>query len=189
MAHDPHLDQYIEIRNELMSGTSRNIGKMEDLAYDGSIMAILFVADAMRAGTFYDQDLKGAEKWYRSACSSGSARGQTGLGLTHLLNGEFADAISNLSAACDAEYAPAMNALAGIYFRGDGTPRDFRRALELWERAVELGHFHAQRNLIALSLRGHFGPLRFIRAIPQAFKFIASEAPRTGESRYAERYR
>jgi|GEM_PF-2810100 len=130
---------------------------MERLAYGGSLMSMLLVSDAMRTGWMYDQDLPGAENWYRVAVESGSARGLYGLGLTRLQMGRFSEAIQDLEAAIARGFPPAYNALAGIYFRGDGVPVDRRRALDLWLKGAALGHLPAKRNLVQQRLHGRYG--------------------------------
>lgn len=155
---DPLLAEYERAR-DLLQGSDwpRGLKAMEALAYRGSIMSILLVADAMRSGWMYEQDLPGAEAWYRVAVESGSARGLFGLGLTHLLMHRFDDAIGELETAIARNYPPAYNALAGVYFRGDGVPADRRRALELWRKGASLGHLPAKKNLVLQSVWGRFG--------------------------------
>ncbi|MDB5492720.1 MAG: hypothetical protein JWP86_57, partial [Phenylobacterium sp.] len=146
---DPFIAEYERARDSLhTSEWRRRLEELEQLAYRGSIMSILLVSDAMRDGWMYDQDLPGAEAWYRVAVESGSARGLFGLGLTHLLMGRFSEAVQDLEAAIARNYPPAYNALAGIYFRGDGVPVDRPRARHLWRKGAAMGHLPAKRNLV-----------------------------------------
>lgn len=154
---DPYLDEYVKARDRIAAEGPWAVKEMEALAYGGSIMAILYVSDAMRAGTTYDQDLPGAERWYEVAVASGSIRGLTGLAATHLLMGKVEQAVTELDAAIQKNYPPAMNDLAGIYFRGDLGRRDKAKALALYQRGAALGHFPSKVNLVRLSLRGRFG--------------------------------
>lgn len=155
---DPHLAAYERARDLIQGADWREgLDEMERLAHGGSLKSMLFVSDAMRAGWMYDQDLPGAEAWYRVAVESGSARGLFGLGLTHLQMGRFSEAIEDLEAAIARGFPPAYNTLAGIYFRGDGVPVDRRRALQLWRKGAALGHLPAKRNLTHQRLHGRYG--------------------------------
>ena len=156
--NDPFFPEFERAR-DVLQGTDwrRGLDEMERLAYNGSLMSILLVSDAMRTGWMYDQDLPGAEAWYRVAVESGSARGLFGLGLTHLEMGRFDEAIHDLEAAIDRDFPPAYNALAGIYFRGDGVQVDRKRALDLWRKGAELGHLPAKRNLLQQRIHGRYG--------------------------------
>ena len=164
--NDPHFAEYERARDLLHSEDWQGgLKELEGLAYRGSIMSILLVSDAMRDGWMYDQDLPGAEAWYRVAVESGSLRGLFGLGLTHLLMERFDEAIQDLEGAIARNFPPAFNALAGIYFRGDGVPVDRRKALDLWRRGASLDHLPPKRNLVQQSIHGRFGPWRFIEGI------------------------
>ncbi|HYC73831.1 MAG TPA: hypothetical protein VEC04_03230 [Brevundimonas sp.] len=137
-------------------------------------MSILFVADAMRVGSMYEPDLPGAEAWYKVAEKSGSVRGTFGLGLTYLRMGRIAEARRKLEEAISKNYPPAFNALAGIYFRGDGAAQDLQRARDLWRKGASLGHLPARRNLLAQQLRGRYGVLDFIAGVISFVPTIAS---------------
>ncbi|MDP2763984.1 MAG: hypothetical protein Q8O54_04010 [Brevundimonas sp.] len=155
---DPLLAEYERARDLLQgAGWKQGLETLERLAHQGSLMSMLLVSDAMRTGWMYDQDLPGAEAWYRVAVESGSARGLFGLALTYLQMGRFSEAIGNLEAAITRDFPPAYNALAGIYFRGDGVPVDKQRALVLWCKGAALGHLPAKRNLVRQRLQGHYG--------------------------------
>jgi len=156
--NDQFLGEYERAR-ELLQGSDWRLGleEIERLAYRGSIMSILLVSDAMRSGWMYDQDLPGAETWYQVAVKLGSARGLFGLGLTRLMMHRFDQAIQDLEAAIGRGYAPAYNALAGIYFRGDGVPVDQGRALDLWRKGASFGHLPAKRNILQQSIHGRYG--------------------------------
>lgn len=188
--NDPFFAEYRRAL-ELLQGSDwrRGLEDMERLAHEGSLMSMLLVSDAMREGWMYKQDLPGAENWYRVAVESGSARGLYGLGLTHLLMGRVGDAIQELEAAIARDFPPAYNALACIYFRGDGVPSDHQRALSLWRKGTRLGHLPARRNLLQQRLHGRYGFSGRVAGwrdlLPYAFEVVA--ARRT--NRYTDRMR
>jgi TPR repeat protein len=187
---DPLLAGYEHARQLLQtSDWRRGLEELERLAHRGSIMSMLLVSDAMRDGWMYDQDLPGAEAWYRVAAESGSARGLFGLGLTHLLMDRFSEAIQDLEAAIVRNYPPALNALAGIYFRGDGVPVDRRRALNLWRRGASLGHLPSKRNLVQQSLPGRLGPWRFVLGVIGLLPVATELSTVKATNRYTDRLR
>lgn len=175
---DPHIDGYRRAA-ALLHGADwqRGLEDMERLAHQGSIMSMLSVSDSMRAGWGYEQDLPGAEAWYRVAAASGSARGVFGLGLTHLLMKRFDEAIQEFETAIAQGYTPAYNSLAGMYFRGDGVATDRKRALELWRKGAQLGHLPAKRNLLTQRIEGHYGIsgrlAGWLDLLPYACEFVA----------------
>ena len=156
--HDPLLADYERARDLLPTPDwRRGLDEMERLAHAGSIMSILHVSDAMRWGWGYEQDLPGAEAWYKVAIESGSARGLYGLGFTYRLMGRFSEAIQNFEAAIARDYSPAYNLLACMHFEGQGVPVDKQRARELWRKGASLGHLPANLNLLHKSFHGHYG--------------------------------
>ncbi len=186
---DPYLDEYVKARDRIAAEGPWAVKEMEALAYRGSIMSILYVSDAMRAGTTYDQDLLGAERWYEVAMASGSIRGLAGLASTHLLMGRVEQAVTELEAAVEKSYPPAMNDLAGMYFRGDLGRRDKPKALALYRRGAALGHYPSKRNLVRLSLHGGFGFWRRWVAIAQIPGVIADHFKIQSTNRYTDRMR
>ena len=179
---DPLLAEY-ECARDLLQGPDwrQGLKDLESLAHRGSIMSMLLVADALRDGWLYDQDLPRAERWYRVAVESASARGLFGLGLCHLLMNRFDEAIQNLEGAIAMDFPPAYNSLAGIYFRGDGVPIDRERALGLLRKGASLGHIPARRNIVLAFTRGKYGFWKrvegFIGLIPLAYEI--EDAKRT----------
>jgi TPR repeat protein len=166
---DPLIEEYVQARDLVHRDWRKALQDLEALSHRGSIMSILYVSDCMQRGQGYETDLPGAERWYRVAVASGSARGVWGLAMTHLLMRKYDLAIEGLELAISQSYPPAINSLAGIYFRGDGVPVDKSKSLKLYLRGTSLGHFYSKRNLVALSMRGSFG---FWRALVSPWVFI-----------------
>jgi TPR repeat protein len=101
----------------------------------------------------------------------------------------FSEAIQDLEAAIARNYPPALNALAGIYFRGDGVPVDRRRALNLWRRGASLGHLPSKRNLVQQSLRGRLGPWRFVLGVIGLLPVATELSTVKATNRYPDRLR
>ena len=97
--------------------------------------------------------------------------------------------MKDLEEATSRGFPPAYNALAVMYFRGEGAPVDRRRALELWLKGASLGHLPAKRNLVQQRLRGRYGVwgrvVGFLDLLPVSFEI----ATVTRTNRYTDRLR
>lgn len=188
--NDPLFLEYQRARDLLKTQDWRlGLEELELLAHRGSIMSTLLVSDAMRVGWMYDQDLIGAGRWYRVAYESGSLRGLFGLGLTHLAMERYEEALEELHTATVENYAPAFNALAGMYFRGDGVEVDRKRAEQLWQEGASRGHVPARVNLVKQQMQGSYGALGRLKGainiLPTAIALVSvrSETPYTDRLR------
>lgn len=156
--NDPQFTDFERARDLLLGSEWRHgLEQLEALAHRGSTPSLLLVAGCMLEGWGYDQDLPGAEAWYRVAADRGSARGNFGLGLARIRMGRCKDAIDPLEHAISQGYPPAYDALAYVYSRGVDVPPDRRRALSLWQTGASLGHLGASRGLVWALLHGYAG--------------------------------
>ena len=71
-----------------------------------------------------------------------------------MARGRYADAAYHYGLAAEAGDPAAMTALGNLHYLGLGTPRDPRRAAELYFAAAKLGHADAQLNLGNLYSQG-----------------------------------
>ena len=186
---DPHLAEYVAARRLLNTDLRQGLRIMEELSHRGSIMSILFVADAMRTGWEYEQDLPGAERWYQVAVDAGSMRGLWGLALTHRRMGKHDEAIRELELAISNNYPPAMNTLASINYIGSGVSTDKAKAYELWRRGAALGHFYSKRNLAWRYLRGELGFWSRIFSISMFFSLLFDVIFIISRNKYSYRMR
>ena len=172
---DSYLNEYEDSVALALAEPAVAIARMEALAFKGSIMAILYVADAMRTGWIYGEKyLERAEGWYQVAVNAGSVRALHNLGLTQRDRGDDGSAIANISAAISKNYPPAMNSMATMKFRGEVVAKDLEGARMLWKRASSLGHVPSSRNLAAAYSNGKFGwyrvPLGLIISVRAAIQ-------------------
>lgn len=188
--NDPFLREY-EAARSLLRGSDwrKGLDDLEALAHRGSLMSMLLVADALRVGWGYDQELTEAETWYQAAVESGSARGLYGLGLAHRQMGQFSAAILDLEAAIAMDFPPAYDGLASMYFLGEGVPVDRQRALDLWNQGVALGHIGSKRSLLHHCLHGRYGFWRQVRAILNALPLAIEIVRLRNASGYTDRLR
>ncbi len=155
---DPLRSQFEEVRALLDSSEWRRaLRELEALSQQGSLLSTLCLAGCMLEGWRYDQDLRGAEAWYRAAAEAGSTAGLFGLGITHVRLARFSDALGELYEAAELGHAPAYNALAYLYLRGEGAPVDHEQALALWRAGARAGHLPAKRNMVWALIQGYGG--------------------------------
>lgn len=171
---DPFCEEFERTRS-LLDGPEWRSGleDLEMLAHEGSMLSTICIAGCMLEGWGYDQDLPGAEAWYRVAAQSGFSAGIFGLGLTYQRMGRFAEAAHELQRAVSLDYRPAYNALAYLHSRGEGVPLDRRKALALWRTGASQGHQKARRALARALIHGFGGFRGRIEGLGYAFRLIA----------------
>jgi TPR repeat protein len=178
-ARDDPFHEEFEHARSLLDGPDweRGLEQLEKLAAMGSMLSTICVAGCMLEGWGYDQDLAGAETWYRAAAGSGFSAGVFGLGITYLRMGRFPEAAEELKRAASQDYRPAYNALANLYSRGEGVPLDRQQALSLWRTGASKGHLQAKRGLAWGLMHGYGGLTGRIEGLGIAFQ-LASELAR-----------
>jgi TPR repeat protein len=186
---DPYFREYMSARSLLADEPVAAAIEMQALANRGSIMSVLYTADALRMGWGYDQDLPKAERWYRVAADAGSHRALHGLGLTYYAMGRHEESRKEWELAVSRGFPPSMNALGSVYFNGIGVAVDKQRALELWRRGAAAGHLYSKRSLAFEFLKGQFGPSKILEGVglylsmaAQAFKVMSGD-PHSDERR------
>jgi TPR repeat protein len=147
-AQDPYLEEYKSARDKLRTAEMpQALDKLNDLANRGSVMSLLLIADALRVGRLYNQDLVGAAEWYRVAVEAGWPRAHYGLAQTFHRMKRDDDAIKLFEQACAMEYGPAFNFLGILYWHGRGVPVDRHKALALFRRGAAFQHIPSKVNL------------------------------------------
>jgi TPR repeat protein len=122
------------------------------------------VAPALRPAveTYRAGDLAAAEAAFRALASSDA---EAWLGAVQLDRGADREGLRHIQHAADAGSSEGAHRLALVYAQGlAGTPRDERRAVELFEKAAAAGHVRAQINLGILYMRGQGVPADLIQA-------------------------
>ena len=124
------------------------------------------VAPALRPAveTYRAGDLAAAEAAFRALASS-DAEAEAWLGAVQLDRGADREGLRHIQHAADAGSSEGAHRLALVYAQGlAGTPRDEKRAVELFEKAAAAGHIRAQINLGILYMRGQGVPADLIQA-------------------------
>jgi len=146
---------------------------LKDLSDRGSVMSMVYVADAYRRGIGTGVDLLQSNEWFRRATDAGSMVASYELARNYLEANASDKALEMLSMGAEKGYPPSMNVLGMMYVRGRRVPRDFNRARELLEGAAAQGHLYAKANLTNLLIKGRFGfrqrlrGLRLILSVPK----------------------
>jgi TPR repeat protein len=157
---DPFFDEYQEALVHAMSDRPAAIEIIEKLAKSGSILSILYIADSLRTGWIYGKDLIAAEEWYRIAISSGSNRGQYGLGLVYHAAAKYDQAILEFESSASKQYPPSMFMLGWMYYFGQSVDVCFNKAKFWWLEGAIRGHYNSMKYLSDLIISGKFGLFR-----------------------------
>jgi TPR repeat protein len=155
---DPYLREYLSAGKALERDRSQGLRAIESLAYRGSALSMLFLADALRKGDAYEVDLEKSEGWYSHAASFGSGRALYGLGLIRLAKRNTRHAIEAFEAAGARGCGAGMWAIGLLYKQGgQDVPPDIDRARTYLKRGASLGHVWSSRTLSLLLMTGRYG--------------------------------
>jgi TPR repeat protein len=141
------------------------LASLKALSDAGYALATCNIGIGYAAGAFGPPDATMAEEWYRRAVGQGSLTALFRLGLLYRKRGEYLKALEALESSATAGYPPAMRALAGAYYAGDGTPSDLLRAKYWWERAVRGGNVRAKGQYGIALMSGKFGAKHIFRGL------------------------
>jgi TPR repeat protein len=137
------------------------------------------VAPALRPAveSYRAGDLAAAEAAFRAHAAS-DADAEAWLGAVQLDRGADREGLRHIQHAAEAGSSEGAHRLALVYAQGlAGTPRDEKRAVELFEKAAAAGHVRAQINLGILYMRGQGVPADLIQARAWLEKAAASGDP------------
>ena len=154
---EPDLKEFIRLRDLVPENPAQALREIEGLADRGSAMSMLYIADALRTGSTYQQDLEKAEGWYRHVVHAGLPHGAHGLGLIHRMRNKYSEAMEEFEVGVQGSFAPSMNMLGLMYFNGEGVEKDILKAKKLWRRALDLGNLWSKQNLARACVSGKFG--------------------------------
>jgi len=157
---DPYEAEFRRASISALAGNAKGWREIERLYEAGSPRSSLLIADALRIGRPYAQDLQYARRIYERAAKVGFVRGTHGMGLVDRKLDQYKKAIDEFSYCIERNYAPSMNILALMYMYGEGVSRDISASYDLWVRASKLGHSRSGKNLGLFLIRGFYGPAR-----------------------------
>ena len=134
---------------------------LRKLAEQGSYTAMADLGWNYEKGCGVKADFAMAEYWYCRAFDTGTEFYKKEvtrlLGWLYLETKQYKKAHDIFSIGCDMNYAPAIFYLGKMNRRGLGIKKDPAEARRLYERAAELGHVRANRDLAHLLMSGKCG--------------------------------
>lgn len=102
-----------------------------------------------------------AAQAFVQAAEQGDAEAYAALGFMHISGIHFEKSISEAvkwyKLAAEKEHPLALNMLSYLYAAGEGVPKDEKLAVQMCQKAAELGQLEAQRNLANMLLEGKNG--------------------------------
>lgn len=154
----------------------RAFAELNTLSQEGHPASMVSLARCYQYGIGTPIDTIKAETWYRHALETGSGRTKRRalyyLGRLYLNQKNYAKAREMFAAGVELNDPPALYNLGRIYWRGLGIKAKPSEARVLFERASELGHLLARRNLAVLLMSGRFGVFNFIKGLYMMPKVI-----------------
>lgn len=139
-----------------------------ELAREGSVVSMHFVAWCYSTGTGVRANSSRARSWYRKAIAAGSWRAT--IDYARLLDegGWYSECDEVLNDGVNAGLATSHYWLAKLRYQRAPGRKAARAAKDLLEYAVDRGHLGAQKGLSNLYLSGRLG----IRNIPKGFRLM-----------------
>jgi hypothetical protein len=152
------LDKYKEVRALLdLRRDSEAFQKCRSYALEGSTSCRNLLAWMHQAGIGTEQNAREAERLYTDTARAGSPIGRFFLAKLAFQERRPDEAIFWLEKAASENYAPALFRLGLAYKTGRGVPTDHARAGEYFQRAADLGHIFARRELAIGMINGERG--------------------------------
>jgi hypothetical protein len=145
--------------------------RFTELAAAGDASANLHLGWMAQKGLGSQADLVKAEQFYLRAHAQGLAEAAYYLGTLYRSMNRARDALRYLEEAASKAHPSAAYWAYVMYQEGEGVPRDEDKAARFLERAAELGHIFARRDLAKRMMRGRLG----VGKIPSGlYNFIAN---------------
>ncbi|MCQ1571605.1 sel1 repeat family protein [Neorhizobium galegae] len=167
------LKQALELMNmDFLKG----VAALEQLADDGSIASMFYLADAYGTDRFQSKDLQKAEYWFSRSNDAGWRHGAFMLARLLYDRGDYPAAFGLFRGAAENDHVPATFWTGYLLSRGEGTTRDEQYGFTLMENAASRGHLTAKRKLIGMYFRGRSGNKGFLRGLWMVPSLIADMA-------------
>jgi TPR repeat protein len=158
-AREPNIEGLNRARDLLAVAPDRARLHLEALAKRGSIMAMIYLAEAYFRGTELPGDREKVDLWYGRATDAGSIQASCYQGWLKTIDGDFAKAVELYEIGVRANFTPSIYRLGRMYYSGLGVEKDLFRAMTLLERAAVLGHVYATRDIAWMMIYGKYGLL------------------------------
>ena len=160
---EPDLTELHHAYGLMATDPARAVAKLTDLAERGSLMSMVYLAEAYKKGTGVNVDAEKADVLYDRAAKGGSVAALYHVGRGYLDKSQFLKAKEAFKISADKGYLPSAGQLGRMYAKGIGVLEDVNTGREYLERASREGYVFAKRDLAFLLMRGKFGSLARIR--------------------------
>lgn len=170
---DRQYERFKQAERNFADSPEAAVEVIKGLAYDGSQVSMVFLADLMFHGNYYDSDLDDAAGWYKAAAKAGLVHGTHGLGRVALRKRDYETAHLEFVRAAQEGFAPSMNMLGLMYLRGNGVSSDPSVARQYWEEGWRRHHVWSLHHLAQNGLKGLLGLKPMLQAPGWSMKFIA----------------
>jgi len=173
----------------LATEPARALVELKALAARGSVVSMLYIADAYRKGRGTAVEIYEAKDWYTRAMQSGSVTGCYELGRIYYEQRNYSKAEEAFRQGESKNHAPSIHMLGLMHLKGIGVEKNRDKARELFEKASSLGHVFAKRNLAILLMTGRYGASQFVRGLTLFVTGIKHLLAVVVSDRYDERLR
>ena len=139
------------------------VRELEALANEGSLMSMVYIADAYQKGKGVTKDLSEYESWLEKAMKAGSSYAGYMLGRLHLRNRNYIRAKEVITVSASMNFLPSIVLLGQMYQKGNGVAVDYQKARQLFEESYTQGHLYSTKFLAKILLSGKFGLIQWLR--------------------------
>lgn len=149
--------------------SARAFAEVQSLSQEGHPASMVKLGRYYQDGIGIPADATLAEAWYRRAFETGSGRAKKRaiyyLGHLYLAQNDFDNAFKIFTEGAELNDPVAIYHLGRMYWLGTGIKSQPAEARLLFERASNLGHLLARRNLAILLMSGRFGVLNILKGL------------------------
>lgn len=137
----------------------------KELAQNGHVNCEVMLGWMYQNGLGTEKDPGKAHISYQSAANLGSPEAQFYLAKSYAKQKDFERAEHWYRKAAEKNYSPALYRIGWIYEVGRGVKRDSNKAFVFYERAADLGHIFARKQVARFLMRGHLGTLKRLQGL------------------------
>lgn len=167
---EPDMNALVSAHALLLRDAPLAETRLRNLADQGSVAAMIYLADEYAHARSLAQNPAAAETMYKRLVEVGWLPAHHHLACLSFKRGAYQEAFSYLEIPVEAGYPPSMYRLALMREKGWGCPVDIAGASVLLKEASNRGHLFAKRELARFYLLGRFG----IRRVPKGVLLLAS---------------
>jgi TPR repeat protein len=163
LAREPNLKRLQGAYALLSTDIEKGRSELEELANQGSVLSMLYLATSYKRGPHADQSK--VERWYRAAYEKNALNAFSGLGTLYYGQGKYDLAEKIFVDGVSRNDAVSMYWLAKIYIEGPKLREKSDEIKHLLERSAAFGQVRAKNRLAFLLMRGRYGVTSIPRGV------------------------